>query len=211
MGFFGGFPSFSAPVAPPTSSFTSSGGGLSFPGTTNVSGFSSPTQTPFASFNPNPVQAAPPAQGGGFGGGLGFDKILGSLSQLGGLFGGQRQGSNAALIKAQQQAAAFEANARLFDLDAAAFLDTATKERDRELRRSKIRVGEARSKFLKGGVTLQGSPLVVLGDLALEGSLDAEILFHEGQVRAQQARNKATVERFNAQQALAAGSLLADG
>jgi len=216
MGFFGGLPSFSAPAPVATPSFVTPSGGLQFPSTPNVSGFASPTQTPFAAFGPAVSTPAPVAStipgGGAVGGGLGgFEGALKSIGQLAGAFSSRQQGSNAALIAAQQKAAAFEANAALFDMDAQAFLQAGQLEKERELSRSQRRLAEARSKFLKSGVVLEGTPLVVLGDIALEGGLEAELALHEAQVRAQQSRNKATVERFNAQQALLAGSLLANG
>ena len=79
------------------------------------------------------------------------------------------------------------------------------------LKRRRARIGKARlaSKavgFLKGGVTLEGSPLAVLGEEAINEALEAEDLLFEGQIKASQQRNQAALQRFHGQQATAKAS-----
>ena len=126
-----------------------------------------------------------------------FQQLAGGLLQA----IGQRQASEASARAVQAQSMAFEANARIFEMNAAASLASAEVAKSRRERIGKARLASSAVKFLKGGVTLSGSPLAVLGEEAINEALAAEDLLFEGEIRATQQRNQASLQRFFAGQA----------
>jgi len=138
--------------------------------------------------------------GGASKGGSG-SQILGQI--IGGFMQAAGQGLSGQALQrsAEAQSASFAANARIAEMNAISALETGEAAKRRRQRIGKARLASSATKFLKGGVVLSGSPLAVLGDEAVNEALAAEDFLHEGKIKANQARNQASLQRFYSEQA----------
>lgn len=125
-----------------------------------------------------------------------------SAGQMSGFFNalGQIQQGFAQSSAEDARAAAYERNAQIADMNAQAALAAGQEAKRREERRGRLRTSGAAAKFLKSGVSLEGSPLMVLGEEAEQSALAAADLLHEQQVRANAFRNQAQQNRYTAKQ-----------
>lgn len=93
----------------------------------------------------------------------------------------------------------------------------ASNEQERQFRvSSRKQLGQMRANYSASGVTLEGSPLDVLEESAMNAELDALQLRHGGEVKARAFENEMNIEKFKAKQAksgmyLGAGGALLSG
>lgn len=132
--------------------------------------------------------------GAGIGGVIGnvFSGIMQSQLQL--------ASSQSAASSLQATAAFQDAQARLFDFQAQDALQRAAADKRKSDRAAKARLGKTAIKFLKGGISLSGSPLAILGQEAGEFELEGQEILTEGQRTAITARNQSALRRFQAAQ-----------
>jgi hypothetical protein len=90
---------------------------------------------------------------------------------------------------AEYNAKVYEQNAILSEQQAAA-----NEQRARVVARKAI--GEMRAAYGASGVTLEGSPLDVIGESAAAAEMDALMIRHAGAVKATMFRNEAAMERY---------------
>lgn len=106
---------------------------------------------------------------------------------------GQIQQGRAAQKAAEYNAAIDEQNAKLVDEQARYDERISRKESNRAM--SKIRAN-----YAFAGVTLDGSPLDVLQESAVNAEQDALLIRHKGEVNALAYRNSATLQRYQGKQ-----------
>jgi len=144
--------------------------------------------------------------------------IIGSL--ISGVFGaiGAMQQASAAAAAAQQNAAIADYNRKVSERNAAATLQTTQLESDEKRREGQRRLSSMRVAYGASNLSLEGSPLDVLEDTALEQELDVAKLGYKGRVKAvgykDEAANyamKAELHRMEAESAQAAGPISAIG
>lgn len=98
-------------------------------------------------------------------------------------------------------AAAFEANARIAQMNAASALEAGEASKDRRERIGRSNLAGKATSYLKAGISLAGSPLAVLGEEAAQEALAAQDILFDAQVKANQFENQAKLSQFNAAQA----------
>ena len=125
-----------------------------------------------------------------------------SSGQMAGFFKalGQVQQGFAQSSADDARAEAYERNAQIADMNASAALAAGQEAKRREERRGRLRTSRVASKFLKSGVSLEGSPLMVLGEEAEQSALAAADALHEQKVRANAFSNQAQQQRRTAGQ-----------
>ncbi len=94
------------------------------------------------------------------------------------------------LLGGVQQAAAAEASAEAAEAQSQAAAERERREGRRQLGRFRARVGAS-------GLALEGAPLEALADAAAEIELAAQEALFEGEIRANQIRNRARVNLFD--------------
>ncbi len=125
-------------------------------------------------------------------------------------------GALGAIQEARASSAASEFNAKIADNNAIVSEQNAAAEEKRQRRMAGRQAANSRVAIAASGVRLEGSPLDVLEDQALEAELDALNLRYGGQLQASNYRSQAQLERSAARSArtqgfLSAGTSLLDG
>lgn len=143
------------------------------------------------------MAAVLPAAGIAAGGGLGTALTIGGtlFSALGKF---QEARAQSAAQKSAAQAAAFNAQvARNNAIQAQRAAETEAADIRRETAR---RISSIQSGFAKGGVTLEGSPLLAVKEQAQEGELEAQRRLQQGELQAQAQQTQAILDKQEAEQ-----------
>lgn len=111
--------------------------------------------------------------------------------------------------KAARQAAEFNAAVQRNQAIAAQQKADFDAKRKREETERLLSLQNAR--FLKGGVRLAGTPLLVLTDQAAQGEMDAQAIIYGGKIQAAGYRDQATLSIMGGISAEAAGRIKATG
>lgn len=149
------------------------------------------------------------------------------LSMLGGIIGavGAQEGAAASAKGLRQQAAAkaaadnfnagqFDFTAKIAERDRGIALEQMWSDIHDTTKKSIAQLGQVRAAYGASGLSMEGSPLDVLEAAAVEQSLDINKTLYTGEVvaagltdRAAQARAQASLLRYSANNALAAGEI----
>lgn len=92
-------------------------------------------------------------------------------------------------------------NADILRMRAKEFESAAEKNADLLRDRNKKKLSSDSVKYMKSGVELAGSPLEVLGDSALEMEFEAQLMTHEGVLKAYETNVQASMEEYEGQMA----------
>lgn len=111
------------------------------------------------------------------------------------------------VIGGLQQAAQARQQAQLAEENAKAAQRASMVEESRLRRRHRRMAGGARAAFASSGVQIEGSPLDVLADQAMEFEQSALLTRQQGQFRSIEQRNRATMFRSQANAATTTGIL----
>lgn len=103
----------------------------------------------------------------------------------------------------QNQAAKYNAQVAQNNADAAT--QAANFETEAERRRQMRLFGAQRAAYGKAGVTMEGTPLDVVGDTAAEGELDALAILYQGQLGYNRGQSEASLQRYAGRSALTSG------
>ena len=114
-------------------------------------------------------------------------------------------GTAGTLISGFQQGRMADYNARLAEQQAAAERSKAKLEEARHRRKVEKLKGTQRAMFAKAGVTMEGSPLLVMEETAAEGELDAMLIRAGGEARAAELYGEASLSRMRGRQRRTAG------
>lgn len=146
------------------------------------------------------------AEGGG--GGLGFlQNIFSGVAK----YSAAQQQADAYQSFASMQAQAYEANARLAEIDAAAARDAAEANAAQQDKVNAAQLAAIRNSALSNGFALEGTPILLLEEEARQGELARLNEIYKGDVTATKYENEAKTQRFYGQQAIAAGEIKASG
>jgi hypothetical protein len=116
-----------------------------------------------------------------------------------------------AIISAQQQAKGLEYQGEVAENQAEMARDIAAIEARRARLRGEYAKGEARAKFAKAGVAMEGTPLLVMEDLTAQLEHDVRIIKYGGRVQAVGRLAEADLYNMRARQAREAGYFKAAG
>ena len=105
--------------------------------------------------------------------------------------------------KAQQKWGSY--NAAVAERDAETARLNAEYEAGVQRKETQKLLGRQRALYGKSGVTLEGSPLLLMAETAAEGELDALMIERGGKMRAQGYRSEATLSRMKGSAAKRAG------
>ena len=105
--------------------------------------------------------------------------------------------------KAQQKWGSY--NAALAERDAETARLNAEYEAGVQCKETQKLLGRQRALYGKSGVTLEGSPLLMMAETAAEGELDALMIERGGKTRAQGYRSEAVLSRMKGKAAKRAG------
>ncbi|MGH6915684.1 MAG: hypothetical protein ACREH3_18500 [Geminicoccales bacterium] len=111
------------------------------------------------------------------------------------------------VMQASNQAKMSRYNAQVAEQNAAAAQRQAEADAARQQRQVERNLAKRRTAFASGGVSIEGSPLDLLEDLAMEGQLDVLGVRRRGLSEARQFSVSAARSRFQAGSALQQGSL----
>lgn len=92
-------------------------------------------------------------------------------------------------------------NADILRMRAREFESAAEKNADLLRDRNKKKLSSDSVKYMKSGVELAGSPLEVLGDSALEMEFEAQLMTHEGVLKAYETNVQASMQEYEGQMA----------
>tara|TARA_R110000787_G_scaffold55425_3_gene127959 strand:- start:5271 stop:5858 length:588 start_codon:yes stop_codon:yes gene_type:complete len=92
-------------------------------------------------------------------------------------------------------------NADILRMRAKEFESAAEKNADLLRDRNKKKLSSDSVKYMKSGVELAGSPLEVLGDSALEMEFEAQLMTHEGVLKAYETNVQASMQEYEGQMA----------
>ncbi|TQV80770.1 hypothetical protein [Denitrobaculum tricleocarpae] len=125
-------------------------------------------------------------------------------------------GALGAIQEARASSAASEFNAKIADNNAIIAEQNAAADETRQRRAAGRQAAASRAAIGAAGVTLEGSPMEVLEDQALEAELDALNIRYGGRLQASNYRSQAQLDRSAARSArtqgfLSAGSTLLRG
>lgn len=125
-------------------------------------------------------------------------------------------GALGAIQEARASSAASEFNAKIADNNAIIAEQNAAADEGGQRRSASRQAASSRAAIAAAGVTLEGSPLEVLEDQALEAELDALNIRYGGRLQAGNYRSQAQLDRSAARSAktqgfLSAGSTLLKG
>lgn len=98
-----------------------------------------------------------------------------------------------------------EYNAAIAERDAAASRQTAEYEATEKRKETQRLLGRQRALYGKAGVTLEGSPLLMMEETASEGEIDALMIEREGKLRSQHYRSEAALSKQKGRAAARAG------
>jgi hypothetical protein len=105
--------------------------------------------------------------------------------------------------KEQQQWS--EYNAAVAERDAASAKQSAEYEAGQKRKETQKLLGRQRALYGKAGVTLEGSPLLMMEETASEGEIDALMIEREGKLRAGSYQSEAALSRMKGSAAKRAG------
>lgn len=109
-----------------------------------------------------------------------------------------------AIQQGRHQSAMAEYNARVAENDAVAAKQAAGYEEDRfRDRAAKVRSAQ-RAAIAKSGIDLEGSPLAVMEETAVEAEMDALAIRQQGSVESARARSRAALDRMEGRAAKSA-------
>ena len=126
-------------------------------------------------------------------------------------------GAVGAIHQAQAEASAANYNSAVANQNAEQAIAQAAEEERRTRVIARKQIGAARAAYGASGVSLEGSPLDVLGEMAATAEMDALTVRHAGRVRAAGYMNEARLDKFRAKTARtgayfgASGALLGGG
>ena len=125
-------------------------------------------------------------------------------------------GALGAIQQARSSAAASEFNAQVADNNAITAEQNAAADERQQRRTASREAASSRARIGAAGVSLEGSPLDVLEDQALEAELDALNLRYGGKLQASNYRSQAQLDRSRARSAktqgfISAGTSLLNG
>jgi hypothetical protein len=121
--------------------------------------------------------------------------VVGSFAQA-----GQQQAS------AQAQANAANYNAAVAQQNANASYQAALADKQQQDRENRSRLETVRSKYLASGVTLEGTPLMVLDEEVTQNALESDKILHRGEVQRASYMNQANLQKYQGDTALSVGS-----
>jgi hypothetical protein len=109
------------------------------------------------------------------------------------------------------QEAAYEYNAKVQEQNAKVAQDKAAYEADKQAQRVRRLNATQRAAYAASGINLSGSALDLMEDSTTQGEMDRLAILYGGNVEAANARNEATLARFQGKSAAAAGQSAAFG
>lgn len=133
--------------------------------------------------------------------------FMAGLGQAANAFSGFMSQSQAG----EQAAQAAEYNAQVAQINAQNALNAAAADRAQQDRVNRGKEGKLTTQILKQGVELQGTPILLLGEEAMQGSLESQKITYKGQLQANTYLNQAAMYRYQADQARSAGDSKAFG
>jgi len=98
-----------------------------------------------------------------------------------------------------------EYNAAVAERDALAAQQSAEYDAEQKRKETEKLLGRQRALYGKAGVTLEGSPLLLMEETASEGELDALMIEREGKIRAGSYQSEAALSRMKGSSAQKAG------
>ncbi|WP_022729778.1 hypothetical protein [Fodinicurvata sediminis] len=113
-------------------------------------------------------------------------------------------GAMGAIQQGQAANAAADYNAKLAEREAQQAEQAAALEERRHRERVRRMIGSQRAAAAAGG-GLEGTPLLMMGETAMKGEIDALLIRNAGSERAVRARSQAALDRMQGQQAQRAG------
>lgn len=117
----------------------------------------------------------------------------------------------AAIRDGNLKAAAEDANAQSAEQNAQLTEMQAAEEERRQRILARKQIGDMRANYAASGVTLEGSPMEVLEESAMQAELDALTIKYMGKTRATQYRNQAAFSRYASKEYKFGGRLSAAG
>lgn len=142
----------------------------------------------------------------------GFQNFVMPIAQGFGQFRASQQQQEAyqyqaemARYNAQLQANAYALNAKINEQDAVAAESAAAINADLAERQKSAKVALARAQYAGRGIALEGSPLIVMSEIANNAQFAIENEIYKGAVAANQHRNKGKLNNYYGESALAAG------
>lgn len=116
-----------------------------------------------------------------------------------------------ALRQGNAEYQAQEMNAQVNEQNAALAESQALEDERKQRLMTKKLIGSMRANYGASGVTLEGSPMEVIEESAMQAELDALNIKHAGKARATQYRNQAALARYYGKEARTLGYLGAAG
>lgn len=114
--------------------------------------------------------------------------------------------SGAQSSAAQASANASYYNAQVSQNNANAAMQAAYADKQQQDRKNRAHVATVTSKYLGAGVELEGTPLLVINEEAMQGALESDKILHKGKVQANNYMNEAAMSRYQGDSAIAAGN-----
>lgn len=110
-------------------------------------------------------------------------------------------------MSTMQQAKAASYSAKVYEAEAAAKKISAVYEEKKHRDQVRRFIGTQRARYGASGVDISagGSPMAVISDTVIKGEMDAMAIRYGGDVAAIQARNQASIARFQGRQAITSG------
>lgn len=113
--------------------------------------------------------------------------------------------ANAAQAQAQAQAQAYQYNAQVADNNAIAARDAAQADVKQQNRVNSLKHGKLITQAIAQGVELSGTPLMIMDEDTAQGALESKKIGYKGEIQARNFQNQATMQRYYADSAIAAG------
>lgn len=107
-----------------------------------------------------------------------------------------------AISQGRQQKNAADYNAAVANNNAIAARQQAAANAQAQARESRRRIGTARAGYGASGVALEGSPLDIIEQSAMEAELDRQNILYAGDLKAQGYESTATLERSKGKNAM---------
>lgn len=132
--------------------------------------------------------------------------MAGAFGAMSSVMGGMQQAS-AAQASADAQSQAYMYNAQIAENNAVLAKKVALADAQQQHRVNAARHGKMVTQIIKQGVALDsGTPLLILAEDAAQGELEKQKILYKGEMQAYNYRNEATLQRYYADAAEAAGN-----
>jgi hypothetical protein len=114
-----------------------------------------------------------------------------------------------AIRQGKSESRAAEYNAAIAERNATIARQQASQQAAQVARENRMRIGTLRANVGAAGITMEGSPIDVLGDVVSQGELERQNEIYRGEIRALGFEDTASLERMRGSSAKSAGYLRA--